>query len=75
VADRTTRATASQATSSRVDSVTVTAGPASLLVPFKGLAYSGDTPGIQVGDQFSGKSHAKLRWAFVTYSRRPVARP
>jgi hypothetical protein len=22
-----------------------------------------------------GKSHAKLRWAFATYSRRPVARP
>jgi hypothetical protein len=52
VADRTTRATASQATSSSVDSVTVTAGPASLLVPFKGLTYTGDTPGIQVGDQF-----------------------
>jgi hypothetical protein len=48
---RTKRVSASQATSSSADRVTVTAGPASLRVPFKALTYQGG-PGIQVGDTF-----------------------
>jgi hypothetical protein len=54
VTGRSKRATAAQATGSITDTVEVTAGPASLLVPFKGLSLTDRPgyPGIQVGDKF-----------------------
>jgi hypothetical protein len=52
VTSRKKRATASRTAASSADRVTVTAGPASLLVPFKGWAVSGNRTGIQVGDTF-----------------------
>jgi hypothetical protein len=48
----TRRATGSRLTRSSTDRVEATVGPASLLVPFKGLTARGDTWGIQVGDTF-----------------------
>ena len=49
---RTKRASASQATSSSTDSMILTAGPKSLVVPFKALTYQGGGSGVQVGDTF-----------------------
>jgi hypothetical protein len=49
---RTKRASASHATSSSADTVTLTAGPTPLLMPFKALTYQAGGAGIQVGDTF-----------------------
>jgi hypothetical protein len=72
VTDGARRATASQATPSSTDTVEVTAGPSSLLVPFKGLAYQGGRSGIQVGDTFYPNPPASgnaLRMQWLTLDR------
>jgi hypothetical protein len=52
VTDRGKRAKAAQAEPASADTVTVTAGPQSLLVPFKGLTVEGGAAGIKVGGRF-----------------------
>lgn len=59
------RATASQATASSADRVTLTAGSDPLLVPFKGIAVQDGKPGIKVGDDFypnPSPNGAGLQW-------------
>jgi hypothetical protein len=66
VTDGATRGTATQATPSGADKVAVTVAPSAYLVPFKGLTFQGDRPGIQVGDTFypnpSPAGHAYTQW-------------